>query len=330
MLAYSGRTTLVMRPLDLTVVVRDILPLLAAPLRGTVVHRSLDERLPPIRGDATQLGQIVLNLLTNALEALGDASGTIRIGTGTRFMDAETLRESYLKEELPAGDYVYLEVADSGCGMDLDTQRKLFEPFFTTKFTGRGLGLAAMLGIVRGHGGALILESLPGEGTTFRVLFPAREDFPVAQRPDAAVETRDPADATILVIDDEDVVRGVAERILRHAGYRVLCAPDGQTGLDLHRDGAGAIGAVLLDLTMPGLSGEAVLRALRARAPDLPVVLMSGYTESEVGGPIRELGYSGFVRKPFASRPLLDHLREALAGGELAGPGVPAMGRRAP
>ncbi|NNL66446.1 MAG: PAS domain S-box protein [Myxococcales bacterium] len=324
MLSYSGRTTLVMRPLDLTGVVRDILPLLAAPLRGTVVEYDLDERLPPIRGDATQLGQIVLNLLTNALEALGDAPGSIRIRTGTGFVDAATLRESYLKEELPAGDYVHLEVADSGCGMDLDTQRKLFEPFFTTKFTGRGLGLAAMLGIVRGHGGALILDSAPGEGSTFRVLFPAREGARVTRPEGTPVRKRDATDATILVIDDEAVVRSVAERILRDGGYRVLCAADGQSGLDLHRDGNGSVGAVLLDLTMPGLSGEEVLRELRRRSGALPVVLMSGYTESEVGGPIRELGYGGFVRKPFASRALLDPVREALAAREGPRPGFPS------
>ena len=301
MLAYSGRGRFVVEPLELDALLQEIGHLLSTSIsKKAVLRMDLAAGLPTVRADATQLRQVMMNLITNASEAIGDGGGVITVSTG---LNADVTTHQGLRfpdEPLPDGLYCVVEVADTGEGMDDATVRRVFDPFFTTKFTGRGLGLAAVLGIIKGHGGAIEVASAPGEGSTFRVLLPGqresvgRREGPA--RPDPPVQA---GAGRILLIDDEDTVRSVASTMLRSVGYEVLVAEDGQVALDLFRSQPDDIDVVLLDLSMPRMDGQETFAALKALRPDVRVVLTSGYNEQEAvdrfaGG---ELG--GFVQKPY-------------------------------
>ena len=255
-----------------------------------------------------------MNLITNASEAIGDRSGIISITTGAVDCDRAYLTESYLDEELPEGLYVSLEVADTGCGMDAETRAKLFDPFFTTKFTGRGLGLAAVLGIVRGHRGAIKIYSEPGKGTTFKVLFPAVDAEP------RSVADRKPPDreawrgeGTVLLVDDEEAIRALGKRMLERAGFDVLTANDGRDAVELYREHGDQIVCVILDLTMPQMDGEEAFREMRRIRSDVCVIVSSGYNEQEVTQRFVGKGLAGFIQKPYKFNRLLDQVRQALA-----------------
>jgi PAS domain S-box-containing protein len=312
MLAYSGRGQFVVEPLHLSKLVEEMGRLLEVSISKDVdLVYEVEANLPLIKADPTQMRQVIMNLITNASEALGDRSGRIVARTGSVEADRTLLGETVLGEELPEGSYVFLEVADTGCGMDAETRAKIFDPFFTTKFTGRGLGLAAVLGIVRSHGGAIRLESEPGRGTTFRILLPVVEETGDSTR--RRVETGEwRGEGTILVIDDEKAVRLVARDMLEKAGFTVLAASGGKEGLELFRQHGEEVRAVLLDLTMPKMGGEETFLALRRLRSDLPVILFSGYTERDATRQFAGKGLSGFVQKPFDSGRLLRPLRTAL------------------
>jgi len=280
MLAYAGAGPVAVEPLDLSRVVREMAQLLESSISGqtTVVYR-LEANLPLIEADDAQLSQVVMNLLTNAVEAVGEGEGRIAIATGTAQIDAPSGRQTLLGEELPAGTYAYLEVSDTGCGMDADTRSRIFDPFYTTKFTGRGLGLAAVLGIMRGHRGAIEIDSEPGRGTRFRVLFPSASARPAEDAPEAAAGKKWRGSGTILVVDDDEGIRELAEESLRRAGLSVLCASNGREGVETFRKHRDEIRAVLLDRTMPDISGEEAFDEIRRIRPDARIVLVSGYSE---------------------------------------------------
>jgi two-component system cell cycle sensor histidine kinase/response regulator CckA len=313
MLAYSGKGRFVIQPIDLSRLVEEMANLLLTVISKKAVMRfEFAPGLPSILGDATQVRQIVMNLITNASDAIGDGSGVIAIRTGVMEADEDYLAATDVKDRLPPGNYVYVEVADTGCGMDEATLARIFDPFFTTKFVGRGLGLAAVLGIVRGHHGTIKVCSEPARGSSFRVLFPCSELI------DRTPSEAPPGEATwqgsgaVLVIDDEETVRTVASRILEKAGFRVLLASDGLEGVaafQVHRD---EVVAVVLDLTMPHMSGDEVFRELRQLQPNVRIVLMSGYHEQEVVNLFAGKGLSGFVQKPFRAGDFLAVLRRAL------------------
>jgi PAS domain S-box-containing protein len=300
MLAYSGKGKFIVKPLDLSELVEEMSNLLNVSIsKAAVLKSNFAKALPAIEADPTQIRQVVMNLITNASEALEEKNGVISISTGWMECDSEYLRDTYLDVDLPPGPYVYVEVADTGCGMDEDTKGKLFDPFFTTKFTGRGLGLAAVLGIVRGHGGTIKVYSEKGKGSVFKVFFPASET-PVAKSgaTDASVLPLN-GQGTILVVDDEETVRRLSRRILERAGYKVFTASDGTEGLELYRQYADTIDLVLLDMTMPRLGGEAAFRELRRIRSDVRVLLSSGYNEQEATSGFAGKGLSGFIQKPY-------------------------------
>jgi CheY-like chemotaxis protein/nitrogen-specific signal transduction histidine kinase len=286
----------------------------------TVGHASLSINLSPddavIDVDPVQVHQLIVNLVTNSVEAIketGESNGTITLSTWTMVLDARTLEETYLHEPLPAGPYCMLEVADTGCGMDPEALARIFDPFFTTKFPGRGLGLAAILGIVRGHRGAITVESKPGKGATFRVLFPVSE-----KNGSAAVATPDlpeerPERATILVVDDERAVRDIGVRMLERAGYATLAAGEGREAVELLREHTDTIDCVLLDRTMPGWSGVQTFHEMRRVRPDLRIILCSGHEELEATRSFAGEGLTGFLHKPYRSQTLLLKIREVLS-----------------
>jgi len=285
--------------------------------RKIALNLQLDRDAPPIEADMAQMQQVVLNLITNASEAIGDASGTITLSTGQMECTEEYLAQCLLPvaspgEKGPAGTYVYFEVSDTGCGMGEAVKARIFDPFFTTKFTGRGLGLAAVSGIVRGHKGAIAVDSEPGNGTTVTVLLPF-VDRPVSGSKDKPSEVEDfRGTGTILLVDDEEAVRKVAKRMIERVGYKVLVAADGNQAIDLFRRHSEEISCVLLDLTMPRTSGEATFEQLRLIRGDVRVILSSGYNEEEVTGRFAGKGLSGFIQKPYRSATLHAKLREAL------------------
>ncbi len=313
MLAYSGKGRFVIEPLDLSQLVEEMAHLLQASIsKKSELRQELAAALPAFEADATQIRQVVMNLITNASEALGEDPGTITLRTGVMECDQRYLKQTYLAEELAAGSYVFLEVADTGSGMDQDTRERIFDPFFSTKFVGRGLGLAATLGIVRGHRGALEVDSTPRRGTVFRVLFPASDQpSPTLAAPEPGGLTAS-GDGTILVVDDEALVLNVARRVLERAGYRVLTAADGREGLEVFERHARDISLVLLDLTMPRMSGDQAVREMRRVKRDVRVLLTSGYNEREATGEIAGPHLAGYIQKPYVAAALLNKVREVM------------------
>jgi CheY-like chemotaxis protein len=258
-----------------------------------------------------------MNLITNASDAVADRrGGVIRLTTGLVDADAEYLDAISPFGELREGRYVVLEVSDNGCGIDEETRAKIFDPFFTTKFTGRGLGLAAVLGIVRAHKGAVRVESEVGRGTTFTVLLPAAAE--TEARAEAAEEADEaPGDGqTILVVDDEEPVRELARQVLERAGYTVLTAADGREGLDVYTSRRDEIAAVLLDMTMPRMNGPETLAALKQLEPSVRVVLTSGYHEEDATASLGGAGLAGFLQKPFRAGELASAIKRAVGDRE--------------
>ncbi len=315
MLAYSGKGRIQIGPLDLRHHVAEIARLLRTSISKQVSLR-LDHPayLPAVQGDSSQLQQVVMNLVLNAAEAVGAGAGEVAVRLAEEEVGAAGAGDLVGCESLPAGRYVRLTVEDTGAGMEPAILLRIFDPFFTTKTTGRGLGLAAVLGIVRSHGGALRIHSTPGAGTKFEVLLPAagaRAQVP----PGETAASR--GQGTVLIIDDEPGVRTATGRMLSMLGYDVLEAPDGAQGLEIFRLRRGAVDVVLLDLTMPGLSGEETLRLLRQAAAEVRVVVFSGYAENDVAERLRPLHPAAVLHKPFTRQELGQALQRALLGGEI-------------
>ncbi len=305
MLAYAGRGRFVIEHIDVSRMVQETTQLLQLSASQHAELKFDLQRDPlPVIADATQLRQVVMNLAMNASDAIGDAQGIIAIRTGALRASLEYLRGTHLAPELPEGDYVYLEVSDTGCGMSAETLQRIFDPFFTTKFMGRGLGLAAVLGIVRGHHGAIRVSSEVGRGSTFRVLLPVApghlETRPTAPSALAAVHPQ----GLVLVVDDDEAVRMVAFRILDGLGFRVLLAANGAEAVRAFSEEANAARLVLLDLTMPEMSTEETFTRLRQIRPDIEILLMSGYSEQAAVTKLGERSFSGFVQKPFSVESL--------------------------
>jgi len=312
MLAYSGKGKFVIKRLDLRILIEEMIHLLEVSIgKGTVIKYDFADQVPPIEADATQIRQIVMNLVVNAAEAIGRESGVISVHTGAMDCDGDYFRETFYDVDLPPGPYAYFEISDTGCGMDDETVDRIFDPFFTTKFTGRGLGLAAVLGIVRGHGGAIKVYSEPGKGSTFKVLFPAVEGTAdLIETAATAEEAPDFAGASVMLVDDEETVRDVGRQMLERLGLEVRVCASGREALDLFAEDPDRYDCVILDLTMPQPDGEETFREMRRLRKDVRVVLSSGYNEQDLIARFASKGLAGFIQKPYVLR----RLREVLAG----------------
>jgi signal transduction histidine kinase/CheY-like chemotaxis protein len=315
LLAYSGKGRFVVQPIDLNMLIEEMAHLLQVSIsKKAVLKVNFADNLPSIDADVSQVRQVVMNLITNASEAIGERSGVISISTGVVDAGHRYLAESFCDANLADGYYVFLEVSDTGVGMDEATRERIFDPFFTTKFTGRGLGLAAVLGIVRGHRGAIRVYSEPRKGTTFKVLFPVSQSSPAARLEERAEIDDWRSSAVVLVVDDEESVRGVMKMMLESAGMTVLTASDGREALAIFRERAADIDAVVLDMTMPRMGGADTFREMRLVRPDVRVVLSSGYNEQDATNHFAGKGLAGFVQKPFARGALLERVRDAVGG----------------
>jgi signal transduction histidine kinase/CheY-like chemotaxis protein len=312
MLAYSGKGKFLIQDVELSGLVKEMTHLLRVSIGKRVsLQLHLTEDLPAVEADATQLRQVVMNLVVNASDAIGDRDGVISVTTSLLDATTEDLASSHLAPDLPAGRYVAVEVADTGVGMDADTAARIFDPFFTTKFTGRGLGLAAALGIMRGHRGAIKVISAPGEGTTFRLLLPAT-GFGAESRPGVLDTDQWHGSGLVLVVDDEPTVRSVTARALKAFGFEVIEAADGVEGVQQFRERADEVVAVLLDMTMPRMNGEEAFVAIKDIDPSARVILMSGFTEQDATERYSGRGLAGFVQKPYELATLREMMRETL------------------
>jgi PAS domain S-box-containing protein len=310
MLTYSGNASVSLKPLDLSRLVDGVHDLLAA----SMARRSqLELRLESptlVEGDETQLRQVVVNLVSNASEAMGGRPGTVWVRTGTLHADRTYLADTFGPQELEAGDYAYVEVSDSGEGISEAARARIFEPFYTTKVSGRGLGLAAVLGIVQGHRGAIKLLSEPGRGTTFRVLLPSSLHAE-SSRSEEPVRNTETARGVVLVVDDDEPVLELAHEFLARAGFEVYSARGGLEALRVLEEQA--VDAVVLDAVMPDLEGEEVLRRLRAVRPGLPVILVTGFGDDATLERFVSAGVEAILRKPYEAEALIDQVSRALA-----------------
>ncbi|MBW2254208.1 MAG: response regulator [Deltaproteobacteria bacterium] len=311
LLAYSGQGQTLVERIDLNALVEEMAHLLGiSTSKRAAIHFDCPPNLPAIEVDATQVRQVVMNLITNASEAIGDDSGTITVRTGAKECDREYLERTAISRDLPEGVYVFLEVSDDGVGMDEETQARIFDPFFTTKFTGRGLGLAAVQGIIRAHRGVVLVYSEPGRGTTFKILLPAAEGLRRTPRPEET--TLPAARGWVLLVDDEESVRQVATTMLEVMGLNVVPARDGREALDLFRASPDQFSLVLLDLTMPHMHGDEVYQQMRQLRPKVPVLMCSGYNAQEIRDRFAEKGVDGFVQKPYTFAELATQVEALL------------------
>jgi PAS domain S-box-containing protein len=320
LLAYAGKGRLVTRRVNLAEPVREISTLLQASIPKKIDFRlEVPDRLPTVEADPVQIQQIIMNLVINGAEAIGpDIPGTVRVTAGVQDLDEGLLRANFAPGELPPGRYVCVQVHDTGCGMDEATKARIFDPFFTTKFTGRGLGLSAVLGIVRGHKGALKVYSAPGRGSTFKVFLPVVAGESAPAEPERGRRNLR-GSGTVLVIDDEAIVRTVARSALEHFGYRVLVAEHGRAGVEVFAASSGEVRLVLLDFTMPVFDGEETLLHLRAIRGDIPVILSSGFNETEAVRRFAGKGLAGFLQKPYTAIQLAEKVHSVLRSAAGAG-----------
>ena len=314
MLAYAGKGRFIFQPVNLSGLVAKTQALFQSSISKKIaVTFQLESGISAVGTDPSQMQQVFMNLALNAAEAIGGDAGVISVSTGEVSVDAGYIGGGLHGWAIEPGRYVFLEVRDTGCGMDPDTKAKIFDPFFTTKFQGRGLGLAAVAGIVRAHKGAIELTTAPGAGSTFRVLLPAMAVHAPISAPPAQPKDDLRGNATVLVVDDEQIVRDLAKEALERHGYKVLVAGNGRAAIDIVQADGHGIHLVVLDLSMPGMSGEETLPHLRKINPDLNVIVSSGYSETETLRLFEGARVSGFIQKPYTARQLASQVKSVLA-----------------
>jgi two-component system, cell cycle sensor histidine kinase and response regulator CckA len=309
MLAYSGKGRFVTQSLNLPNVVRQLSPMISAALpKGSEVRFDLTPEPPGFDGDLPQISQAILNLVTNSSESFGSAPGVVTIRTGVMACDRTFLDEGQTSLDLPEGRYVFVEVADNGCGIPAEVKKRIFDPFFSTKFAGRGLGLPVVLGTMRGHRGTVKVASEPGHGTSVKLFFPISNAMKrvMCQVTTGSGHTdRGRAPRKILIIEDDQGVQLSGQRILEGVGYSILVAGDGYQGVETFKEHAPSVDLIILDLTMPRMDGEEAFRELRKIRKDIQVVLTSGYSEKEATQHFHQGDLAGFLPKPYTPNELV-------------------------
>lgn len=311
MLAYAGKSQFVQTRFDLGGLVDEMVQMLSSSLpQNAVIKLDSPAEMPFISGDASQIRQVVMNLIINASEAIGESHGEIRVSRAKTAIEAGQPVTDHLGKNIAPGWYVCLEVTDNGCGMDNETRQRLFEPFYTTKFTGRGLGMSAVLGIITSHGGALQLFSQPGQGTTFKVYLPVHISCDLVGDESFDQKPVEPwqGSGTILLVEDEESVMSVAQTMLEMLGFRVVGACNGKEALTLYQKNAIDISLVVTDVGMPVMDGYALFRELKALNPELPIIVSSGFGDTVVTSKISGGAAAGLISKPYS----FDQLREVL------------------
>ena len=313
MLAYAGKGSYALEVLNLNEMVKSMGKLIRASVSSNIsLKMKLDGNLPGLEGDVAQVQQLILNFIVNSAEAIGNEGGEIKLTTGSRYMDRAALEQLYNGTKISEAEYVIIEVRDDGCGMDKAMQARIFDPFFTSKETGSGLGLSAVLGIVRGHRGAIQVFSTPGKGSAFRVYFPSTEQsFKEQQVTTMEVEAWH-GDGTVLVVDDDLRVRSVASAFIRKLDFDVITADDGKEGLELFREHHQKLVAVLLDMTMPVMGGVDAMIGMREFDCSIPIIIVSGYSEVEAGTMVAGDRPNAFLQKPFKAKDLKTTLYEVM------------------
>lgn len=315
LLAYSGRGELSLAPFDLEELVNEMRSLLKISTpKGVEILFESNGSHPVIQGDITQIRQVVMNLITNAGEAIGSRPGTINIRVSTIEITPEDLETGNYIEEIAPGSFSLIEVADNGCGMEKKTIKRIFDPFFTLKETGHGLGLSAVLGIVRGHGGTIEIRSSIGEGSTFRVLLPVSDEAPEPTRSEDESTEVSQQRELILFADDEPEIRALAMSVLEEIGYRIIEAGNGQEAIDLFKAHHEELGLVILDLIMPVKTGLEAYFEISEVDPDVPVVFSSGFNENEALDRLPARTRSAFLKKPYLASELKSFVKGILHG----------------
>ncbi len=306
MLAYSGRGQFTTRPVKIVELTRDLVETMRSTVAPNVsIELPTIDKLPTIQADQSQVTQVLKSILANAVEALPESGGTVRISIDGQYFDGNALEMSLTDQPVEPGHYVVLGIADTGVGMTDEVRQRMFEPFFSTKFAGRGLGMAAVLGIIRGHHGALFVESTPHRGTTVRVLFPVGTPAPpsvataVPSLPPSSSHVPERLAGTVLVAEDEDGVRILMESLLQEMGLKVIAVSTGELAVERFRENSGEISFAILDLVLPGITGIETLARLRRIRPDLRAVLTSGYQRETIKGFQDEAGFLDFIQKPY-------------------------------
>ncbi len=315
LLAYAGKGNYNITHLDLNKLINEMLYMLELSIsKKIIIKYNLNKTIPFILADSTQINQIIMNLITNASEAIGDKAGIISISTGILECDRNYLKKTFVCEDLPEGKYCFFEVSDNGCGMNEDTRNKMFDPFFTTKFFGRGLGMSAVLGIVRSHNGTIKVYTEKDKGTTIKVLFTALEEYPLTNIPsNQTIELTKPQyQGTVLLIDDEDYVRQTAKDQLEYLGLNVILAAHAREALIIFKEKKDTINLVLLDLVLPEIDGIECYRELRRINPDVKVIVVSGYNVEDIKNNFNGKGVQGFLQKPYSIKELEKLLKQVL------------------
>jgi PAS domain S-box-containing protein len=309
MLTYVGQSEINMQVIDISEIVTEMMGMLELALSQKAVLRFNPTFKPALfKGDISQVRQVVMNLVTNAAEAVGDTEGTIILSTGTMFCNRSSFQLPFQKEDLPEGHYVYFQVTDTGCGMSQQTLDRIYDPFFTSKFRGRGLGMAIVLGIVRAHKGAVHLDSQPGKGTTIRVLFRSLESAETTKAegkiPVEEEEYQWKGKGTVLMVDAEQKVLEVGKKMLERLGLRVLTTTSALEVMEIFQKQSDHIDCVFIDLTMPQMDGVELFHKLKQIKEDIPIIISSGYTEEQIMDRFNDIQPEGFIHKPYRLRQL--------------------------
>lgn len=315
MLAYAGKTQIIQSQVNIVALVDEMVRMLKATLpKNVVIKLDSSADIPLVKADTSQLSQIIMNFVINASEAIGEAQGEIIVSLAKTVITEGPSEKDYQGKEIHSGDYVCLEVTDNGCGMDDETKRRIFEPFYTTKFTGRGLGMSAVLGIVTSHEGALQVYTQLGHGTTFKVYLPVQSKISFEDNPQLQTSKLEPwqGSGTILLVEDEDQVRLIAKNILQKMGFSVIEAANGMVALELYHKNSAEISLVLTDLGMPIMDGYEMFGELKKISPELPIIISSGFGDAVVTSRIPRKDLAGLISKPYNHSQLREVLKIAL------------------